>query len=356
MATITAAKAGNWSAPDTWVGGVLPGVTDTAGTGGYVVTVDQDINVAVLTNATNGKFVVSGTRTLTVGAFVATAYNVLDIANPAGTTVTLNAGSIVGPNSSVNTVLVSGGGTVVISVSGDVVGPNSAWGESTAIYVYGAASVTVTAANIRGGIAAAPHGPGIAVSAAASLTVSATTIGGSNSMGIKISSPGAVVDLLRSQLVASNSAPAILATVDCAIRAQGALISSSNNRFPIFAPKFMVGHGEQIAWTIKDDRNAPLGGADVVMTNYVANSPAPENVRAGVHYGPSGQLVGTMAVPAREAVSLGTPVDATTGSAALTPEALWDYSIDGVLAKNRLLATATPASVGAQLEAAMTHD
>jgi hypothetical protein len=51
-------------------------------------------------------------------------------------------------------------------------------------------------------------------------------------------------------------------------------------------------------------------------------NPIAANVRSGVSYG-GGNLTGTCAVPAAGSVALGVPVDATTGTAVLTPEAVW---------------------------------
>lgn len=79
--------------------------------------------------------------------------------------------------------------------------------------------------------------------------------------------------------------------------------------------------------------------------------PDPSNVRAGVSYG-SGSFVGTCAVPAASAVSLGVPVGNTTGTAVLTQAnvnaALSSFS-DG-----RLANCATVASTGQQISDAMT--
>jgi hypothetical protein len=79
--------------------------------------------------------------------------------------------------------------------------------------------------------------------------------------------------------------------------------------------------------------------------------PAPSNVRAGVSYG-SGSFLGTCAVPAASAVSLGVAVDNTTGTATLTQAnvntALSSFS-DG-----RLANCATVASTGQQIADAMT--
>jgi hypothetical protein len=79
-------------------------------------------------------------------------------------------------------------------------------------------------------------------------------------------------------------------------------------------------------------------------------NPIAANVRSGVVYG-GGNLTGTCAVPAAGSVSLGVPVDATTGTAVLTPAAIRaelateleriDTTISSRLAPNGTLATVT---------------
>ena len=55
---------------------------------------------------------------------------------------------------------------------------------------------------------------------------------------------------------------------------------------------------------------------------YAAGYPAAGNVRSGTTYGPNSALTGTCAVPPPGSVALGVPVDATTGTAVLTPESI----------------------------------
>ncbi|HWV58904.1 MAG TPA: hypothetical protein VNZ57_15730 [Longimicrobiales bacterium] len=65
-----------------------------------------------------------------------------------------------------------------------------------------------------------------------------------------------------------------------------------------------------------------VGEGSTVRKLYTANAfsalPQTKDVRAGVTYGPSGELKGTLAVPPKEAVGAGVPVDDTVGEAALT--------------------------------------
>jgi hypothetical protein len=70
------------------------------------------------------------------------------------------------------------------------------------------------------------------------------------------------------------------------------------------------------------------------------------DVRSGVSYA-LGNLTGTCAVPAAGSVALGVPVDNTTGTAALTPAAVWDALTSGMT---------TAGSIGARLKNAATLD
>ena len=67
MSTITAQATGNYSAPGTWAGGVVPNnIGDIAQTGAFVVTIDVDLNLGsgTLKRQTTGRFEVSTARTI----------------------------------------------------------------------------------------------------------------------------------------------------------------------------------------------------------------------------------------------------------------------------------------------------
>ena len=67
------------------------------------------------------------------------------------------------------------------------------------------------------------------------------------------------------------------------------------------------------------------GGKTLIDATANAAMPAATDVRDGVSYA-SGALTGTCAVPAAGSVALGVPIDATTGTAVLTPEAVWGHA------------------------------
>ena len=67
------------------------------------------------------------------------------------------------------------------------------------------------------------------------------------------------------------------------------------------------------------------GAKTLIDATQNAAMPAASNVRSGVSYA-SGALTGTCAVPAAGSVALGVPVDNTTGTAVLTPAAVWSHA------------------------------
>ena len=99
MATIVAVRSGNWSntshTTGPWPGGstptTKPGAGDTVQTGAYIVTIDEDVTVALLNSTSSGYFTVTSAPTLpAVRAITAdvlnsgTANGALRISNPTG--------------------------------------------------------------------------------------------------------------------------------------------------------------------------------------------------------------------------------------------------------------------------------
>jgi hypothetical protein len=84
----------------------------------------------------------------------------------------------------------------------------------------------------------------------------------------------------------------------------------------------------------------------LVSPDTVVDSPIPANVRDGVSYALN-TLTGTLKVPAAGSVALGVPVDNITGTAVLTPAAVWDYATSSLT---------TSGSIGERLKNASTVD
>ena len=135
-----------------------------------------------------------------------------------------------------------------------------------------------------------------------------------------------------------------------------AMISlAADGTAPLMFRKWLVIDDEVLIYEVRDDSNYPSTGVAVPLSNALAGVPDAGDVRSGTAFGAGDSLTGTLAVPAAGSVALGVPVDDTTGTAVLTPAAVWGHEVDtGVTAEERLLAQARIASTGAQVAAAVT--
>lgn len=204
MATIVAAQSGNWSAGATWTGGVAPGVGDTAQSGAYTVTIDQNVTCAKIEATSSGLFAISVAHTITADVQGNSTSPGLSCSHSTGTvaiignvvpgtgTGCLNSswgtlfvtGNVTG-GSSQNAVGIWNGGGGNIQVTGTVTG--GAASGSSAIYNYLSGGVAVTG-DVIGAV-----GEGIYVNWAGSLvTVSGTVTGGSTGYGIHNANTGTV--------------------------------------------------------------------------------------------------------------------------------------------------------------------
>lgn len=126
-------------------------------------------------------------------------------------------------------------------------------------------------------------------------------------------------------IIAQNSSPAI---------AQGSNTQNTYLSGPFIgnASGVVANNAAKWRWT------SSVGSSYMTVPNYAgtgyknlytadssssnSGQPATSNVRSGTVYGPANELTGTCAVPAAGSVALGVPVDATTGTAVLTIDAV----------------------------------
>lgn len=349
MANIAAAASGNFSAPATWVGGVVPGSGDVAFSNTFTVTISDTRQVQAISNAsgtgitvggtfsllnecnltcTNANGVVQGatatscitTPGLGVGssARVEAAISHTAVQNnshnvthsSAGTlniTGHLTGGSAAGTSTSA--VLVSGAGT--LNATGNVTGGSS--GQAGGISVIGAAAVSITG-NITGG---SSGGVGLSMSAGATVTVTGNVTA---AVGAGITNTGGTLTV-SGTCQSSTTTPAIGAGSSGQVtRLSGPfLLGASGNINPVQAqswrwaptlvPTYMevATSGGSTKRNLYTADNMPSGGY-----------PTAGHVRQSTIYGPSSEFTGTLAVPSPSAVSLGVATDNTTGTAILT--------------------------------------
>lgn len=90
MANILAAANGNWSSTSTWIGGVLPTSADSVYANNRSITIDQDINVARLSNRGDNGATVGGGFTCTTTAGVVRTVTATIIEAGTSTCLTFN--------------------------------------------------------------------------------------------------------------------------------------------------------------------------------------------------------------------------------------------------------------------------
>jgi hypothetical protein len=107
-----------------------------------------------------------------------------------------------------------------------------------------------------------------------------------------------------------------------------------NNTNPIFSPRIQLFNNSTPYYEIQSDTFP----RDVVFYDaaFTSSLPAQSNVRSGSMYGGSNEFSGSMIIPSASNVRYGVPIDATTGSAVLTPQNIFDYAISSLTGSNTI--------------------
>lgn len=298
MAIRYATKTGVWSDVTVWNGGAsLPGVGDSVHANGYTVTIDQDINVATLSTAANGAPPAAG------GGFLISSM----------TTRVLTCNIVAGTSRCLYVTATTGTLTIVgDSTSGTATDACGIW-----LQLPSNVALTVTG-KVTGGTGASAFGVRVESGSGAIVTIQGDCIAGvgGNAIGIYATNTAVIIDVWGS-VVASTVAHGI-STPGLSNRFR-TLVDAPNGRKAVYAPGWIMQSGQLCTETIMDDQLAApfTPGSQVILSNYVSASPPPSDVRAGVIYGPSNTLAGTLAMPVPDQVAYGVPVDASTGTATL---------------------------------------
>jgi hypothetical protein len=363
MALITSAATGNFSAGATWTGGVVPTVGDEArASTGHTVTIDVNTTCDEVSNAGTGIFTLASGVTLTANVTSKSATssrNCLQFtaASPA---VAYIVGNCTGGSNAGTTNAVVNTNTGALNITGNCTGGNGSHGGATngcnALSNASAGSVTITGNCTGGGFLNANGAQNVSTG---SITVIGNCQGGTAvGFGVQNHSTGniTVVGISTGGSIASASGANNISTGNLYLtRAKGspygpgnsgagtgAAVGASNVGLGVIQIEELE-YGEYgMSPTSGTGIRLKKLGSNVAVFNYVdagsaktlvdatqGQMPAATDVRDGVSYA-SGALTGSCKVPAAGSVALGVPVDATTGTAALTPASVWDHLLTAI--------------------------
>jgi hypothetical protein len=357
MPTYFARKAGNINAADVWAttpAGTAAAVTFAAGdilmANSFAITVNVSVNLGGAGQVRNdanggasqgGAFTLSDSITLTANVIAGSLAACVRYQGTSGSAANIVGdclgGAGTGPhgahNISTGTLNITGnviGGagnnqgarndsTGIINITGNVTGGTSAAGQSYGVSNFSTGTINITG-NVTGGTGVTAHGAF------------------NNSTGI-LSIIGTVT--------ASQTAPGVAGAnvLQQTILSGPFITETTRGVAPVYCAAWRWNASPSNSTYMEVMTNNLLAKRNLVTDNNVTGMPSANNVRSGTVYGPTSALTGSCAVPAAGSVALGVPVDNTTGTAALTPAAVWEYAtrtITGGLVDTATTLTNTP--------------
>ena len=355
MALITSAASGNFNAGATWTGGVVPTVGDEArASTGHTITITANATCDEVSNAGTGIFTLNDGVTLTANVTsksTTTSRNCLQFtaASPASASIVGNvtAGSVVLAvgvfNSSTGTINVTGnstGGsansaigifnntTGAINLTGNVFG-GSAGSSAEGIRNTSTGTVNIIG-NVTGGNGTSAFG--VINSSTGTVTITGIATGGGTSSGVQNASTGTVnLGRAKGNAYGPGNTSGLAAAVGASNAGLG-VIEVQELEFGAYGMSATSGTGirlKKVSTNVAVFSYVSAGAAKTLVDATTGQMPAVTDVRTGVSYA-SGALTGTCAVPAASSVGFGVPVDATTGTAALTPASVWDHLLSAI--------------------------
>ena len=376
MAIRYAVANGNWSSTATWDGGTLPAAGDDVRSNGFTVTVDGNYTCLTISNraetsptvAAGGTFSLDNgssiTATDTTNGFPLSGINAhvtFLFSLPVGQSATLIGTHVHIAPAHVGARLCNITGSGTLNFIGNMTGFDSTASGPKSIQLNGAnATVNVTGNGFAGTSNANTCGL-IEVQAAnctinwvgnitAVGTTGSTSVGGgivvANVSGTQINVTGNVQGNSRSPAIAGSTSTSTTITIigqiiagdiypavvfpgiggNNTLIASGPFIShAATGTAPFLIPRLRwiaSPSGTYLSFATND----LLSTRTLYTADYttILHMPAVADVRTGIVYGPANELTGTCAVPPAGSVALGVPVDATTGTAALTQQAIAD--------------------------------
>lgn len=342
MAVKYPAANGNWSTAANWNGGTLPATGDTVCANGKTIAIDMDLaaytfvsltTVATAPAAAGGGFtcsttgytinaaIISGNAVcLTISGNITLAINgnitPLGLANGLNSTITGTL-TVVGNITGLNYHGLYHNSTGTITVIGNVTGGGGAYG----IWNNSTGTVNITGVVLGG---TGPSSYGIYNTSTGVNNIIGTVQSSSTIQGIySVANCNIyVTGIIDTQTPPTAVIPAITLTTGTIYLA--ALVYNRSTTLAIFAPKIALIAASPTSWQFVDEAagTKTLYTTDTAMFGY----PATGDTRDGTIYGQTNEFEGTCVVPTAANVLQGVPVDATTGTALMTPADFWDYA------------------------------
>ena len=280
------------------------------------------------------------------------ATNTAGVVLSGGTLNVLSGTATGGTSNGVAGLYVSGG---TVNFTGNAVG-SSTMGVTTApgIMQAGVGTVTLNGNAIGGNQSSGGGGTGITNSSLNGMVIiNGNAIGGPAQPGALNSSTGYMfVKRATGNAYGPGNTAGLAAMVGAANSGLG-VIEIEQLEFGAYGQSPVSGTGIRLK---KASTNVAVfnycdtaGAKTLIDATANAAMPAATDVRSGVSYA-SGAATGSCAVPAAGSVALGVPVDATTGTAVLTPIAVWEYATRSLTTSSG----ATAAEIRAEMDSNST--
>jgi hypothetical protein len=380
MANYFARKAGNIDATDVWAttpGGTAADVwstftsSDVLHSNNFAITVNVDTTVGEVRNdnansaTAGGSFTLNNNITLTANAFAgSTSTACVQLASTNSATLVGNA---TGGSGNV-AICVNNASTGTLTITGNVTG-------GSAGTTHGASNAAGGTLNITGN-ATGGTGTGIGANnqSIGTLTLTGSATGGTvaAAQGARNATTGTLTivgSAFASSVAAgaSNQSTGIMSVIRAVGNTWGIGAAGGVNSFAGVTSDNVASDTRVEELEYGANGQAPTSGAVKIVsgtnnkclvtltTSAVKTLADPSDgtgqaneadVRSGTSYA-LGNKTGTCAVPSAGSVALGVAVDATTGTAVLTPAAVWDALTSGMT---------TSGSIGARLKNAATLD
>jgi hypothetical protein len=301
------------------------------------------VTSSTLTGGTNGVSSAFALNNNSTGAVTITSTSIVAVNGPAAVnnlstgSITATSCTIVGGINGASAINNASTGSIT-ATSCTITGGNAS--NAHGLNNLSTGTITATSCTVTGSI-----GFGINNAVAGTVTATNTTLtggSGAGGHGLNNASTGTIVS--TGDITATNSAHGLASPNTAAsVKVSGSFIGSANGFAAIYASKFLVDPTPATA-KIRQSKNGTSTYSDFFTADNALTQAAPADVRSGTVYA-DGALTGVLAVPAAGSVALGVPVDATTGTAVLTPAAVWEYATREITGGTVDTLTNAPASV-----------